>query len=102
MKRMKMSKENQFDTKKGKEWIRGLLFEREVKITFIKKDGEKREMRCTLNEELMRKNATPDLYEVKGVGRKSSDDAQAVFDLDKLSWRSFRFDSVKQVDFTIE
>lgn len=95
-------KQNEFSTEKGKEWIRGLLFEREVKITFTKKDGEKREMRCTLNEELMRKNATPDLYEVKGAGRKSSDDAQPVFDLDKLAWRSFRFDSVEQIKFNIE
>ena len=95
------AEKKEFDTQEGKEWIRGLLFEREVKITFTKKDGDLREMRCTLNEELMRKNATPDLYEVKGAGRKSSDDAQAVFDLDKLAWRSFRFDAVKEVGFSL-
>lgn len=92
----------EFATKEGKEWIRGLLFEREVFVTFTKKDGEKREMRCTLNEELMKKNATPDLYEVKGAGRKSSEDAQAVFDLDKLAWRSFRFDSITSVNFNLQ
>jgi len=91
----------EFATKEGKKWIRGLLFEREVFVTFKKKDGEKREMRCTLNEELMKKNATPDLYEVKGAGRKSSEDAQAVFDLDKLAWRSFRFDSITSVNFNL-
>jgi hypothetical protein len=93
---------DQFNTEKGKEWIRGLLFETEVFVTFTKKDGEKREMRCTLNEELMKKNATADQYEVKGAGRKSSNEAQAVFDLDKLSWRSFRFDSVESVKFAIK
>ena len=101
VKRMKKMTSNEFSTEKGKEWIRGLLFETEVFVTFTKKDGVKREMRCTLNEELMKKNATADQYEVKGAGRKSSNDAQAVFDLDKQAWRSFRFDSVENVKFSI-
>jgi hypothetical protein len=93
---------SQIDTKEGRDWLRGVLQMHETTIVFTKKDGEKREMRCTLNEELMKKNATPDLYEVKGAGRKSSEDVQVVFDLDKLAWRSFRFDSITSVHFNLQ
>ena len=92
---------NEFDTEEGKKWILGLLFERQVNITFVKKNGEPRDILCTLNEELMKKNATPDCYEVKGVGKKPSDTSQPVFDLEKLAWRSFRWDSVTKIEFTL-
>ena len=94
-----MSKE--FATTEGKEWIRSVLFQNEVTVTFTKKDGEVREMRCTLNEDIMKKNAMEDQFAVKDVGRKYSDDAQSVFDLDKLGWRAFRFDSITGIKFTI-
>ena len=101
MNTIKFDEEKPFTTKEGKEWIRSVLFDNEVKISFTKKNGEVRDMRCTLNEDLMKKNATPDLYEVKGAGRKTSEDSQAVFDLDKLAWRSFRFDSIKSIHLTL-
>ena len=77
-----------------KEWLVGHISYGEVYVTFTKKDGEEREMRCTLNEEL-----APH-YEKK-TERKVNDEVCFVYDLDKDAWRSFRFDSVTQVRFSI-
>ena len=38
----------EFKTKKEKDWLKGLLRESIVDITFTKKDGSERKMKCTL------------------------------------------------------
>ena len=38
---------------------------------------------------------------LKNSGKTKSDEALAVFDLEKQSWRSFRFDSVKEINFNM-
>jgi hypothetical protein len=86
--------EKPFATKRGKDWLRGLLQSEKVTIVFEKKDGTLREMVCTLKD--IPTDKTP-----KGVSKKESDEAIAVFDLDKNDWRSFRFDSVKRVQFDL-
>ncbi len=85
---------SQVDTKEGREWLKGLLREREVTIFFTKKDGTEREMRCTLAE-----NKIPSENAPINSGKKQSDDALAVFDVVKSAWRSFRWDSVKKIEF---
>jgi hypothetical protein len=83
-----------------KNWVRGLLHDENIKdlrITFTKADGASREMRCTLVE-----NSIPGDKAPKGTGRPTSDEAQPVFDLDKGEWRSFRWDSITGVNFTME
>ena len=72
-----------------KKWFSGLLKEIEVDLEFTKANGERRKMRCTLNEELIPEDKKP-----KGSTRKSPEDTIAVFDLDKQDWRSFRYDSI--------
>jgi hypothetical protein len=37
----------------------------------------------------------------KNIGKTPSDDAIAVFDVEKQDWRSFRFDSVKEISLKI-
>ena len=68
-----------------------------VEIEFTKKDGTDRVMKCTLQEDY--------LPEVDGVIVFEKDrwkkDALAVFDIEKEDWRSFRWDSVKAVRFTL-
>ena len=80
-----------------REWLRGLLKDGEVNVTFFKADGTIREMRCTLEETQLPK------IEVKegATPRKRSEDALAVFDLDKNEWRSFRYDKIKEVRHTL-
>lgn len=64
--------------------LRDLLKENIVMVTFTKKNGEEREMLCTLREEF--------LPEVSGDSTVSS--VVTVYDLENQGWRSFREDSV--------
>jgi hypothetical protein len=83
-----------FDNDVSKEWLRGLLKDGKISVTFEKKDGTLREMNCTLSEQIIPSEKSP-----KGSGKVQSKEAIAVFDLDVNDWRSFRFDSVKTLTF---
>jgi hypothetical protein len=87
---------SEIDTPEGREWLRGLLRDEKVTITFTKKDETERVMVCTLKEEKIPSEKSP-----KNTGKSQSDDAIAVFDLEKQDWRSFRFDSVKKIEFSL-
>jgi hypothetical protein len=66
--------------------LKELLKQNVVEVTFIKRDGSERHMRCTLQDELI------------GIRtyskRKEPDDMVTVWDLEKQAWRSFRTDSI--------
>jgi hypothetical protein len=85
---------NTEDARIGREWLIRLLEERSVEIVFTKKDGSDRTMKCTLMEKF--------LPETVGSDRPRGDDALAVYDLEKEGWRSFRWDSIKEVNFSLE
>jgi hypothetical protein len=89
---------NAFADENGREWLRELLRERVVGVTFIKKDGTERVMQATLSE-----NFIPEVQnsENSATTRKKSDEALAVWDIETQGWRSFRWDSVKTVNFTL-
>lgn len=75
-----------------KDWIRGVLKDTVVFVTFNKKDGTEREMKCTLkSDEVV-------AYEKK-TDRKANPDTCFVFDLVRKEWRSFRYDSITRVSF---
>ena len=81
-------------------WLRGLLHDDVVKnlcITFTKKDGTDREMRCTLSESLIPADKQPK----ESTSTSAGGSALRVFDTEKQEWRSFRWDSIKQVNFDI-
>lgn len=84
------------DTPEGREWLQDLLRTNIVTISFTKKDGSERKMRCTLGESVIPSEKTP-----KNSGKSKSADAIAVFDIEKQDWRSFRFDSVKMIEFEL-
>jgi hypothetical protein len=77
-------------------WLKGLLNERDVRVMFTKKDGTEREMLCTLAESKIPEDQKP-----KTEGGNFSDEAQRVFDLEKQEWRSFRWDSVINISFSL-
>lgn len=81
------------DAKASREWLIGLLQESPVEVTFIKRDGTERVMNCTLQEDY--------LPETVGDVRKKTEDSLAVYDLENEGWRSFRWDSIKAVKFTL-
>jgi len=79
-----------------REWLKGLLHEGVVDVTFKKTSGEERVMKCTLQE-------TDGMDYEKKTDRvkKENDDTLAVFDVEKNGWRSFRLDSITRIEFTI-
>lgn len=76
--------------------IRDILRNQELTITFTKKDGTDRVMRCTLdpNKLPIKENTETNSQ------RKTNNETMAVFDLEAQGWRSFTKKSVKCVDFT--
>ena len=61
-------------------------------VTFIKKDGTKRVMKCTLQEEI----AIP--YEKKTERtREGKENILPVWDLEASAWRSINMDTIEEV-----
>jgi hypothetical protein len=76
--------------------LKTIMREQEIKITFTKKDGTERVMRCTLDPNKLPVQESTET----STTRKVSTETMAVFDLDVQGWRSFTKKSVKCVDFT--
>lgn len=86
------------DWEKFTTWLKGMLHVGTGTVTFTKKDGTQRVMKCTLEESLL-----PKVELKEGVApRKESTTSMRVFDLEKNEWRSFTIESVTKVEFTIE
>jgi len=81
-------------------WLSGALKNFIVTVTFIKKDGTERIMRCTLDKKLLPKETVKEDSDKKL--KKKSENTLSVYDLDVEGWRSFTIKSVKQVTFSIE
>jgi len=91
-----MSENFEFKTKKEKDWLLGLLRSQIVYITFTKKDGSERILKCTLMESEIPTEKVP-----KGTEKSKNDEVVPVFDVENDGWRSFRWDSIKQINFTL-
>lgn len=83
-------------TPEFRDWLLGILSDEKnpTTVTFMKKDGTQRVMRCTRNpsqipEDLQPKNGTND-----------SETSIRVFDLDKNEWRSFIVENVKRIEYS--
>jgi CRISPR/Cas system CSM-associated protein Csm5 (group 7 of RAMP superfamily) len=85
-----------FSSDKEKNWLKALLREFTVEILFTKKDGTDRKMVCTLQE-----SAIPSENLPKGTSTVKNNESLAVYDMENSGWRSFRWDSIKEVKFTI-
>ncbi len=84
-----------------RDWVKSLLQQGPITVTFTKADGTDREMLCTLNpEQLPPMPAGPIdgiVKESKKPRKEPDPHSIRVFDLDKKEWRSFRFDRLKKV-----
>lgn len=76
--------------------IKDILRNQELTITFTKKDGTERVMRCTLDPAKLPVQENTE----SSTKRKINTDTMSVFDLDAQGWRSFTKKSVKEIDFT--
>jgi len=92
-------------TPEFRQWLKGVLhddFTKNLCVVFTKKDGTEREMFCTLQENKIPTDKQPKSQasdsEIAGQG---NDSAIRVFDTEKQEWRSFRWDSVKEVRFEL-
>lgn len=83
-----------------KTYVKGLLVDEnipEVRVTFTKKDGTERILRCTLAE-----SRIPESKRAKEkTGTTYSEETIRVFDVENQGWRSFRWDSVKSFGFSL-
>jgi len=88
------------DLKIFKKWLKGHLAFGATTVTFTKKDGTERIMKCTTSPELVPAEPIVEGADAKKE-KKVNEDVCPVYDLEVQSWRSFRWDSVKSVMFTI-
>lgn len=93
-----------------KKWLKGHLNYGPVTLVFTKKDGSERVMKCTTSESLVPPVVTevhytntdnPIDFPKPKKEKKVNEDVMPVYDLEARSWKSFRWDSVKSVMFTI-
>jgi hypothetical protein len=84
------------DQKMFREWITGILKQETATLTFQKKDGTMRVMKASLREDHM-----PVFEKKTDTVRKVNDEVLSVVDLEKNEWRSFRFDSIRKIEFSL-
>lgn len=91
-------------------WLKGHLAFGPVTITFTKKDGSERVMECTTSSELVplveekvhyTNTDNPIDFPAPKKEKKVNEDVMPVYDLESKAWRSFRWDSVKEVRFQL-
>ena len=85
---------NELDQKSFRVWLYNLLTTNVVSVTFTKRDGTERLMRCTLKSDQLPAVDRRD-------ERQVSDTAISVWDTEKDAWRSFRFANVTSISFTL-
>ena len=94
-----------------KKWLKSHLAFGPVTVTFIKKDGTERVMECTTSTTLVpidvieEKHYTntdnPIDFPKPKKEKKVNEDVCPVYDLESKHWKSFRWDSIKQIRLEI-
>ena len=77
----------------SKEDLIDILKNNIVNVKFTKADGSERVMRCTLREDI-----AVSYTKKTDKEKEKNDNIVPVWDLEKEAWRSFRFDSILEVD----
>ena len=95
-----------------REWVRGLLQNGEITVTFVKADGTERDMLCTLDGSRIPVTVAKPISTtapVDGIVRESRKPRKEpdphsirVFDLEKQEWRSFRFERLRKVTAVLD
>lgn len=76
------------------DFIKETLMNEIVKVSFVKQNGEARDMLCTLREDII-----PEEFKPKSAKPKT-DGLVSVWDLEKKGWRSFKVDSINTFEVT--
>jgi hypothetical protein len=88
------------DVKIFKRWLKSHLAYGETTVVFTKKDGTERVMKCTTNPELVPAVEIVESTEPKKE-KKVNEEVMPVYDLEAKAWKSFRWDSIKEVRFEL-
>jgi hypothetical protein len=88
------------DVKIFKRWLKSHLAYGPTTVVFTKKDGTERVMNCTTNPDLVPAVEIVESAEPKKE-RKVNEEVMPVYDLEAKAWKSFRWDSIKQVRFEL-
>ena len=91
---------NEKDFKLFKKWLRSHLAFGPVTVVFTKKDGTERVMECTTSPDLVPVEPIVESAEPKRE-KKVNEDVMPVYDLESKHWKSFRWNSVKEVKFVL-
>jgi hypothetical protein len=83
-----------------RDWMYGMLTESTVQIEFTKADGTARSMTCTLNETMGAKPVNKLSTEKPAIADKK--ETCVVWDCNANGWRSFRWDRLQKIAFSIE
>lgn len=78
-----------------KKWLKSHLAFGPITVTFTKKDGTERVMECTTSNEIVPQEIVDPMTPKRE--KKINEEVCPVFDLEAKHWKSFRWDSVKNV-----
>ena len=92
-----MTTENNSSLSLKKAGLESILNYSTAQVTFTKKDGSERVMKCTLLPDVIE----PYERKTEGPARNISEDVLPVWDLEAKAWRSITVSSVKSVDVVI-
>ena len=102
---------NEKELKLFKKWIKSHLAFGPITVTFTKRDGTERVMECTTSTSLVPVDITEEKHYTNTDNpidfpepkkeKKAHEDVCPVYDLESKAWKSFRWDSIKQVTLTI-
>lgn len=95
------------DVKIFKRWLKSHLAYGATTVVFTKKDGTERVMNCTTNETLIPQilhetnTDNPIDFPAPKKEKKVNEEVMPVYDLEAKAWKSFRWDSIKEVRFEL-
>lgn len=84
-----------------KEDLKHLLTQNVLVVSFTKLNGDRRDMTCTLREDIKPPATKTDPLSQKAV-RETSDAVISVWDVNARGWRSFRYERVNSVEYVEE
>lgn len=94
------------DRKIFRDWIRSLLHQQAITVTFVKSDGTVRDMLCTLDLRKIPQDKIPNsdvpVEHLLTEPKRTNEHSLRVFDLEKGEWRSFRFERVQKISAVIQ
>ena len=84
-----------------KEDLKNLLEQNVLTIDFLKLNGDRRIMTCTLRDDMKPRATKADPMSQKAV-REVSDAVVSVWDVNAKGWRSFRYDRINSTEVVQE